>query len=69
MPIFQYRALSQVGEVVTGDLEAPSLGEVNRRIEYLGLIPIEASPAAGARPFAGDPSTSSHRCRGRAPRM
>ena len=53
MPIFQYRALSQVGEVVTGDLEAPTLGEVNRRIEYLGLIPIEASPAAGAQPFSG----------------
>ena len=52
MPIFQYRALSQVGEVVTGDLEAATLGEVNRRIEYLGLIPIEASPAAGAQPFS-----------------
>ena len=53
MPTFQYRALTQIGEVVTGDLEAPSLGEVNRRIEYLGLIPIEASPAASAKPFAG----------------
>lgn len=53
MPIFQYRALSQVGEVVTGDLEAATLGEVNRRIEYLGLIPIEASLAAGAKPFSG----------------
>jgi general secretion pathway protein F len=53
MPIFQYRALSQVGQLVTGDIEAPTLGEVNRRIEYLGLIPIEASLAAGAKPFAG----------------
>jgi general secretion pathway protein F len=53
MPIFQYRALSQVGEVVTGDLEAATLGEVNRRIEYLGLIPIEASPAAGASALSG----------------
>lgn len=53
MPTFQYRALSQVGEVVTGDLEAPSLGEVNRRIEHLGLIPIDASPAASAKPSAG----------------
>ena len=45
MPTFQYRALTQVGEVVTGSLDAPSLAEVNRRIEYLGLIPIEASAA------------------------
>src|SRR5271170_1270162 len=43
MPTFQYRALSQVGQVVTGSLQASSLVEVNRRIEYLGLIPIEAA--------------------------
>jgi general secretion pathway protein F len=43
MATFQYRALSQVGEVVTGSLQATSLVEVNRRIEYLGLIPIEAA--------------------------
>ncbi len=43
MPTFQYRALTQVGEVVTGSLDATSLTEVNRRVEYLGLIPIEAA--------------------------
>ena len=48
MPTFQYRALTQVGEVVTGSLDAPTLVEVNRRIEYLGLIPIEASTARSA---------------------
>jgi general secretion pathway protein F len=42
MPTFQYRALTQVGEVVTGSLEGLNLGDVNRRIERLGLIPIEA---------------------------
>jgi general secretion pathway protein F len=47
MLTFQYRALSQVGEVVTGSLQAASLVEVNRRIEYLGLIPIEAAPTTG----------------------
>ena len=45
MPTFQYRALTQAGELVTGSLDASSLGEVNRRIEYLGLIPIEAESA------------------------
>ena len=50
MPTFQYRALTQVGEVVSGALDAPSLAEVNRRIEYLGLIPIEASAARSAAP-------------------
>ena len=47
MPTFQYRALTQIGEVVTGTLEAPSLAEVNRRVEYLGLIPVEASAERG----------------------
>ncbi len=51
MPTFQYRALTQVGEVVTGSLDAPSVAEVNRRIEYLGLIPIEASAARSAGPL------------------
>jgi general secretion pathway protein F len=43
MPTFQYRALTQIGDVVTGSLDATSLAEVNRRVEYLGLIPIEAA--------------------------
>lgn len=42
MPTFKYRALTQVGEVVSGSLSAPSAAEVTHRIEYLGLIPIEA---------------------------
>ena len=45
MPTFQYRALTQVGEVVAGSLDAPTVGEVHRRIEGLGLIPIEAAAA------------------------
>jgi general secretion pathway protein F len=45
MPTFQYRALTQVGEVVTGSLDASSLVEVHRRVERLGLIPIEAATA------------------------
>ena len=45
MPTFQYRALTQAGELVTGSLDAPSRREVNRRVEYLGLIPVEAETA------------------------
>jgi general secretion pathway protein F len=45
VPTFQYRALTQAGEIVTGAIEAPSLAEVNRQVEYLGLIPVEASAA------------------------
>src|SRR5271166_1448428 len=42
MPTFHYRALSQVGEVVSGSIAAPTAAEVGRRIEYLGLIPIDS---------------------------
>jgi general secretion pathway protein F len=42
MPNFRYRALSQVGEIVSGSIAAPSAAEVGQRIEYLGLIPIDS---------------------------
>ncbi len=63
MPEFQYRALSQTGEIVTGSITADTREELARRIEYLGLIPIEGerrAPAAisrlsfGARASAED---------------
>ena len=41
MPSFRYRALTQTGEVVLGAISAPSAAEVARRMEYLGLVPIE----------------------------
>ncbi|HZZ63078.1 MAG TPA: type II secretion system F family protein [Roseiarcus sp.] len=50
MPTFQYRALSQVGELVTGSIEAPNLAAVNRRVEVLGLIPIGAEAARLSKP-------------------
>jgi general secretion pathway protein F len=43
MPNFRYRALTQSGEVVTGSFSAPNAVEVARRIEYLGLFPIETA--------------------------
>src|SRR5712691_9204652 len=42
MPSFRYRAITQSGEVVSGSLSAPTATEVAHRIEYLGLVPIEA---------------------------
>ena len=53
MPSFRYRALTQGGEVVSGSISATTAAEVARRIEYLGLVPIdtvvEESAAATAR--------------------
>jgi general secretion pathway protein F len=51
MPTFQYRALTPIGEIVTGSLDATSVAEVNRRVEYLGLIPIEAAAARNEAKF------------------
>lgn len=53
---FRYKALTQAGEVVTGSLAAATAAELDRRIEYLGLVLIEAKPeeqrAAGGAAFS-----------------
>src|ERR1700738_723502 len=43
MPQFRYRALTQAGEIIVGEVDAPAREEVVRRIEYLGHLPIEAA--------------------------
>lgn len=48
MPNFRYRALTQSGELVNGSLAAPTAAEVARRIEYLGLVPVETVVDDGA---------------------
>jgi general secretion pathway protein F len=58
MPTFQYRAMTPVGEVVTGSLDATSVAEVNRRVEYLGLIPIEAATARNEAQFGSSAVSS-----------
>jgi general secretion pathway protein F len=59
MPQFRYRALTPAGEIVVGEVDAPSREEVVRRIEYLGHMPIEAEAATqsmfGARGRIGKP--------------
>src|SRR5215475_8939148 len=49
MPHYRYRALTRAGEIILGDVDAPSREEVLRRIEYLGHLPVEAEIAGGAR--------------------
>lgn len=69
MPNFHYRALTQSGDLVSGSIAAPTVAEVARRIEYLGLVLIDtagesastaASHTAGSlfsRPRAADVTT------------
>jgi general secretion pathway protein F len=45
MPQFRYRAVTHAGEIVVGEVEAPSREEVVRRIEYLGHLTIDAEVA------------------------
>ncbi|QPF94534.1 type II secretion system F family protein [Bradyrhizobium commune] len=49
MPNFRYRALTQKGEVVSGSITASNLAEVAQRIEYLGLVAIDAGPEEEAK--------------------
>src|SRR5437899_993386 len=53
VPNFRYRALTQAGEIVSGSISAPTAAEVDRRIEYLGLVPIDAVAEEGRAPTAG----------------
>src|SRR6476646_8858575 len=41
MPNFRYKALTKAGEIVTSSIAAPTAAEVARRIEYLGLVPVD----------------------------
>src|ERR1700756_1159547 len=45
MPHFRYRAITQSGEMIVGEAEAPTREEVIRRIEYLGHLPVDAQVA------------------------
>jgi general secretion pathway protein F len=45
MPHFRYRAITQAGEMIVGEAEAPTREEVIQRIEYLGHLPVDAQVA------------------------
>lgn len=58
MSAFRYRAVTASGEVVTGEVDAPSRQEVIKRIEYLGHLAIEVEAATAGmlvrkNPFRG----------------
>ncbi|MBO0756106.1 MAG: type II secretion system F family protein [Bradyrhizobiaceae bacterium] len=58
MSAFRYRAVTASGEVVTGEVDAPSRQEVIKRIEYLGHLAIEVEAATASmlvrkNPFRG----------------
>jgi general secretion pathway protein F len=42
VPNFHYRALTEAGDLVSGSIAAPTVAEVVRQVEYLGLVPIDA---------------------------
>src|ERR1700748_3423600 len=48
MPHYRYRAMTVGGEIVAGEVEAPTRDEVARRAEYLGHLLIEAELATAA---------------------
>jgi len=48
MPQFAFRAMTMNGEIVAGEVEAPSRDEVAKRVEYLGHLLIEAELASKA---------------------
>lgn len=48
MPQFRFRAVTSAGDIVAGEVDAPSREEVARRVEYLGHLLIEAEPAGKA---------------------
>jgi len=52
VPNFQYRALTQAGELVNGSISATTAAEVTRRIEYLGLVPIDTVTEESSAAFS-----------------
>jgi len=60
VPQFAYRALTEAGEKVAGEIEAGDERGAIVRLQAQGLIPIEAVPASSAMPsFAGGRGASS----------
>ena len=57
---FRYKALTQSGEIVTGSIAAPNTAEVASRIEYLGLVLIEAASDTGSAKTKSGFSVFSH---------
>src|SRR4051812_31346833 len=63
MPNFKYKAMTQAGEIVTGSIAAPTASEVARRIEYLGLVPVDTVSEERAESAAASFFTFTKRAR------
>jgi general secretion pathway protein F len=64
VPNFRYKALTQAGEIVTGSITAPTVAEVARRIEYLGLMPVDTITEERAESVASSFFTLGKRAKG-----
>jgi general secretion pathway protein F len=60
MPQFRYRAMTQAGEIVVGEIEAPSREEVARRAQYVGQLLIDAELATARGLLRGDVGRAPH---------
>ncbi|HEY0503859.1 MAG TPA: type II secretion system protein GspF, partial [Lysobacter sp.] len=49
MPLYHYQALNSRGEMLDGQMEAASSGEVIARLQEQGHLPVEATLASEAR--------------------
>ncbi len=47
MPLFHYKAATSAGEVLEGDMEAADRGDVVRKLQAQGHVPIRAEPLEG----------------------
>lgn len=48
MPLFRYKAVTEPGEILEGDMEAPTRAAVIEQLRAQGYLPIRAEEAAGA---------------------
>jgi len=53
MATFSYKAITQAGQMVSGEITAATEAEVRQRIEFLGLVPVEAVPVRKPRAALG----------------
>jgi len=63
MPVFQYKAASNSGDVVQGEMEAASQEAVIRHLQDQGHIPIRAEEVTRVAPVDDAPAFSLHRRR------
>jgi general secretion pathway protein F len=61
MPQFRFRAMTTYGEIVSGEVDAPSRDEMIKRVEYLGHLLIDADIAPKSGFLSAGKSTAGER--------